>query len=222
MARGTRGRTTAAVVFSAILNAAALYVLSLHAPFSPPAMEVGGPPEPIIPILITPRTPPTPAGPPAPIRLHRRPQRFAPPPEVTPLPVPPVQPAKPATGGPAVIHSAPLPESPRGDLRTTLRGSPVGCGNPDAVGLTQAEREYCYGQLGKGAKTASFPGLGLQAAKQAGFDRTAARKEAERRYKEAPVPSADHAGGIGSTAEVLEKGLGNDRPDATAPLPSPR
>lgn len=215
MARRARGRTIAAVVISAILNAGALYVLTLHAPFSMPPMGPGGPPEPIIPILLTPKPPPTPAGPPAPIRLHRRPQRFALPPEVAPLPVPPVEAAKPAPAGPAVIHPGPLPQSPKGDLRAALRASPVGCADPEAVGLTREERERCYGQLGKGAKTASFPGLGLQAGKQAGFDRTAAQKEARRRQLEGnslPPASNDPMGSSGQPSAPPPD------PHATPPL----
>ena len=84
------------------------------------------------------------------------------------------------------VHPGPLPEGPKGEVRTALRASPVGCANPDAVGLTRAEREACNEQFGKGAKTAAFPGLGLSREKQAAFDQAAAHKEACRAYRAAP------------------------------------
>src|SRR5512143_3871650 len=165
-----RGRTIEAAALSLVFHVIVLAALAVHAPELVIPPESSGPPEPIIPVLLLPKAPPRSEGPPAPIRLHRRPQRFA------------LTPPRAATPAPAVVHPAPLPQSPKGELRATLRASPVGCGNPDAVGLTRAEREYCYAQLGKGAKTAVFPGLGLEAAKQAEFDRAAQRKEACRAY----------------------------------------
>lgn len=180
-----RGRTIEAAALSLVFHVIVLAALAVHAPELVIPPESSGPPEPIIPVLLLPKAPPRSEGPPAPIRLHRRPQRFAlTPPPVAPLPVPPITPPRAATPAPAVVHPAPLPQSPKGELRATLRASPVGCGNPDAVGLTRAEREYCYAQLGKGAKTAVFPGLGLEAAKQAEFDRAAQRKEACRAYRD--------------------------------------
>jgi len=196
-----RGRKIVAALVSAVFHAALIVAVVLHAPSLNIPREGAGPPEPIIPVLLTPRVPASPQGPPSPIRLHRRPQRFATPPPIAPLPVPPAPPRRAVTPGPAVIHPAPLPEGPKSDLRTTLRASPVGCGNPDEVGLNRAERENCYGQLGKGAKTAAFPGLGLDRDKQAGFDRAAAAKEARRRDLEAPIPPGPN-NNMGSSGPV--------------------
>jgi hypothetical protein len=80
-----------------------------------------------------------------------------------------------------IVHPAPLPEGPKSDLRATLRGSPIGCANPEL--LSPAERDRCDEALGQGAATAAMPGLGLSAGKQADFDRDAQHKEACRQYR---------------------------------------
>lgn len=204
--RRTRGWAIGA---SAAAHAVLLAVLALQRPWlAQPAWE-GGPPEPIIPVLILPRTPPPTAGretPTRPIRLHRRPQPFAPSP-VAPLPVPPMP--KAATAAPAepkavpAFHPAPLPEGPKGDLKSTLRQSFVGCANALAVGLNKAERDLCDEKLGKGAKDVDFAGLGLAADKQRTLDAAGAKKESDYRYKYgASTPStAEGAAPIGMTAE---------------------
>lgn len=186
------GRRIAAIAASAVAHFVVLAVVASQSPMLKIPPEPGGPPIPIIPVLLEPRTPPAgPAARPQPIRLHRRPQRFSVLP-IPPLPVPVTEAGKPAGPGPAAFHPAPLPESPKGDVKAALRQGPVGCANPDAVGLTKAERQVCDEVLGKGAKTALFPGLGLNRDKQADFDRDAARKESDRRYREqqiAPGPA---------------------------------
>jgi hypothetical protein len=179
-----RGRRIAAVAASAAIHALVLAALALHVPTLIMPPEPSAPPQPIIPILLMPRSPLAAAERQSPIRLHRRPQRFAAPP-IAPLPVPPLETGKTARAGPVfVLHPAPLPQSPQADIRATLRGSEVGCANADAVHLTQAEREHCYEVFGKGAKTATFVGLGLSREKQAEFDAAAAHQEACRRYRE--------------------------------------
>jgi len=87
------------------------------------------------------------------------------------------------------FHPAPLPEGPKADIRATLRASPIGCANPEL--LSPSERDHCNEVLGKGAKTATLPGLGLSGAKQADFDRQAEHKDACRDYRAsagAPLP----------------------------------
>jgi hypothetical protein len=188
MPAATRGRRIGAVAISAAAHAVILTAIALHAPRLVMPQQDVGPPVPIIPLLLAPRTPPGPSGrKPAPIRLHRRPQRFAGPEPTTTLPAPRTEGAATARPGPVAMHPAPLPEGPKADIRASLRKSPVGCANADSVGLTRAERDLCDEALGKGAKTAIFPGLGLAADKQAAFDAAAARKEADRRYREAPA-----------------------------------
>ena len=196
-----RGRTIAAIAVSAAVHVPILVALALHAPFLAIPDEPGGPPEPIIPVLLMPRSlPPTtaPDARPGPIRLHRRqlhtlPQDLP----VAPLPAPEA-PAPPpvAAPGPVTVRAPPSPEAQRPPVQTALRRSAVGCANPHASGLTRAEREVCEEQLGAGAQTALFPGLGLSAGKQTALDKAGARREGDRRYREAPPPP-----GIGNSGE---------------------
>src|SRR5258708_20325786 len=98
MMTATRRRTTWAVAASIIAHLAVAIVVLLQRPTLPMPEQERGPPEAIIPILIMPRTPPPAAGklaPAAPIRLHRRPQRFVPP-DVATAPIPPPTPPAPA------------------------------------------------------------------------------------------------------------------------------
>lgn len=70
-----------------------------------------------------------------------------------------------------------------GDVIRALRGS-VGCSRPDAVGLTDAEREACRRRFHAGLETAK-PLSGLTAEKRARFDRTVrCRKD----YQDQPIP----------------------------------
>lgn len=185
MPRARRRRNVVAIALSTGFHLVVLTVLALQAPVLRIPEEPSGPPEPIIPLLLLPRVPPpaSSAAKPEPIRLHRRRQAFATPPPIPPLPVPPAIEARPASPGPVVVHPAPLPEGPKGDIRAALRASPVGCANPDAVGLNRAERDYCNEVMGKGAKTAPFLGLGLARDKQADFDKTAEHNEACKAYR---------------------------------------
>jgi hypothetical protein len=226
MLTATRRRTIWAAAVSVIAHAVVLTVLALQKPMLLMPPEQAGPPVPIIPILLVPKTPPPVAGQkqkPQPIRLHRRPQRFVPP-EVPTIPIaPPTPPAAgPAAKAPVtVFHPAPLPEGPKGDVRTALRQGPVGCANQLAVGLNKAERDLCDEKLGKGAKTAPFyePGLAMSAQKKALMDRAAGNREADYRYTRTS-PTPDQPGGeIGHTAHDIAKGTGNDHPDYTIPLP---
>jgi hypothetical protein len=190
--------------------------------------EASGPPRPIIPVLIVPRIPP-PAGSnarPAPIRLHRRPQRNAPrTPTVAPLPVPAAEPAAAPPRPASPVHPAPKPEGPKGDVKTALRGGAVGCANPLAVGLTRAERDLCDERLGKGAKEAEFipPGLALTAAKRALLDKAAAAREARRADKERqPPPAMMKPGPADYDGEPYISGAGASALGTPAPKPSGR
>jgi hypothetical protein len=195
MASGRRGRSIGAIAVSAAVHALILAAVALHTPMLREPEEPTGPPEAIIPVVIMPRTPAQASSrAPTIIRLHRRPQRFAAPP-IAPLPVPPAPTSRGARPGPViVVHPAPMPEGPQGDVRRALRGGPPGCANADAVGLNREEREHCFEVFGKGAKTAPMLGLGIDPAKQGDFARAAAKKEADRRYRETtptPGPPSD-------------------------------
>jgi hypothetical protein len=197
MQTARRRRTIIATAVSAVAHVAVLTVVALQAPVLRIPPSERGPPEAIIPILIMPRTPP-PTGSntrPAPIRLHRRPQRNLPPDlPVTPLPAPaPAASANPAPPRPqAPFHPAPQPEGPKGDVKAALRHSPVGCANGASVGLNRAERDLCNEGLGKSARDAQFipPGVGMSPAKRALLDEAAAAKDAAIRQKEAPMTSS--------------------------------
>lgn len=222
-----RRRKGVAIAASLIAHLAVGVVLLLQHTSLPTPLDLGGPPEAIIPILILPKTPPPAAGhraQPQPIRLHRRPQPFVPP-DVTPAPIapptPPTAATRPAPTAPPTFHPAPQPEGPKGDAKTALRQSYVGCANPLAVGLTRAERDLCDEKFGKGAKDAEFAGLGLSADKQRLLDAAGARREADYRYKhsQAPAIGIPHSGGFAvPTAEEQNGSLGNDRPKATVPF----
>lgn len=205
MQTARRRRTTWAIGASLIAHlAVGLFLLAQHPTLT---MRIGeqGPPQAIIPILLMPKTPPPVAGklvPRQPIRLHRRPQPFVPP-DVTPAPIAPPTPPAAALTPPApkavpALHPAPMPEGPKGEVRTVLRQSAVGCANPNAVGLTRAERDICDERLGKGTKDAPFTGLGLAADKQRLFDAAAARKESDMRYRSAPMTPNMAQGAIDS------------------------
>jgi len=192
METAVRRRTTWAAAASVLAHLAVVIVLLSQKMTLVVPMGESGPPPAIIPILIVPKTPPAAAGKlakPSPIRLHRRPQPFLPP-EVPTAPIAPpeIRPAAPAPAqapGPVALHPSPLPEGPKGDVRTALRQGTPGCANRDAVGLNRAERELCDEKFGKGAKDAAFAGLGLSPDKQKLLDAAGARKDADRKYREA-------------------------------------
>jgi hypothetical protein len=185
MARPRRRRDAAAIAASAVLHLGLAAVLAVQAPRMAIPPDLAEPPQTIIPIILAPRLPEKAAiARPEPLRLHRAKSAGAPP--IPPLPVAP-SPASAAAGpGVVALHPAPLPEGPKAEVRRVLRASPIGCGNADAVGLNHAERVACEEQLGKGARTASLPGLGLPHEKLVALDAAAAHNEACRAYRAAP------------------------------------
>ena len=227
MQTAIRRRTTGAVAVSLIAHLiVGVFVLLQHPTLVAREMEYG-PPEPIIPLLIAPRTPPVAAGhlaPSTPIRLHRRPQPFLAPEAPTAPIAPPAVPAPAAAPaparGPVASHPAPLPEGPKGDTRTALRQSFVGCANEQTVGLNRAERDLCDEKFGKGAKTATFAGLGLNPDKQRLLDAAGERKDADYRYKYAPsvAQPLGRSRLAGATAEQMGSDLGNEKRDAKLPF----
>lgn len=195
MQRAWRRRTIIATAVSAVAHLVVLTIAALQTPMLRIPEEASGPPQAIIPILILPRAPPAGANArPAPIRLHRRPQRNLPVElPVAPLPAPkPAQAAALRPAAPMAVHPAPMPEGPKGDVKAALRHSSVGCSNALTVGLSRAERELCDESLGEGAKDAPFipPGFGLTPAKRALLDQAAAGKEAHKASMERGVPPA--------------------------------
>ena len=121
----------------------------------------------------------------------RAPRRVAPswiqPLGVAPVPGPPA-PSNRATG----VHPAPLPEGPRGDLRTALRGSSPGCANAEAVGLNRREQEHCDEAFGAKVRNAPVYDAPMDAAKRRGFDAQALKQQADRAYRDTPTVGVDH------------------------------
>ena len=93
-----RRRGSWAIAASVVAHLAVLTAAQLHKSTLPIPVEAGGPPEAIIPLLILPRAPSPKAGSglrPAPIQLHRRPQRNLPgEAAVAPILVPVAKPAE--------------------------------------------------------------------------------------------------------------------------------
>jgi hypothetical protein len=219
MPAAKRGRRIAAVAVSGAVHLLVLAALAAHAPTLAIPDEPAGPPEPIIPVLLMPRLPPRASVQgvaPGPIRLHRR-QRTPLPPNlpVAPLPVPELPPLPPAAqaGPSAALRPSQLPEGPRQEIQNTLRRSAIGCANPQAAGLTRAEREACEEQLGKGTREVPYmpAGVGMSGEARSALAKAAAAKEANRRYREyaPPVPGGDRAGSSMQPWQV--------RPDPHAP-----
>jgi hypothetical protein len=225
MAAG-RSRRIAVGAASIAVHIALLAVVALQAPRLVVPPGASGPPEAVIPILILPRVPPPATAapgiapqPPQEIRLHRRKQAFADEaPPVAPLvaPAPPAPKPAPPPIGPRVLNLPSPQDAVAANARNALRGT-LGCANAKLVGLSREERQKCEDQLATGAKTADFPGLGLDAAKDSALARAVRRKEEDFHYKHSQ-PQAQPGGRIGETATDLARSLGNDRPSATVPF----
>jgi hypothetical protein len=236
--RATRRRRNGAIVAASLaVHAAILIVVALQAPRLKIPRLASGPPEAVIPVLIMPRTPPPSAAPgaqPQPIRLHRRPQPFAPSEtDVKPLVAPALEakgPPPAATSGPKTV-TGPTPEDAvAANARQALRGK-LGCANASLLGLSRAEREACDDQLGAGARQADYLGTGVDADKAKGLAAAARRKEADYSYMRTTPTAGGGAGPSakgnaagrennlpGSTAESLGRITGSDKPTAKIPF----
>jgi len=222
------------VAASLAVHVALVALVWIQAPRLKTPPPVSTPPEAIIPVLLIPRTPPPAAAPPGskptPIRLHRRPQRFAEePPPIAPL-VAPVQEERPTP------RPAPSPQirptiGPRADdaltqnARRALRGQ-LDCDSPR---LTRAEREGCMERFGERFKDQPFQGLGIDRGKASALDAAARRKEQNYEYKRAPggvgtagsgynaantgrdgMPPDKPSTGLGATGEEIGRAAGGD------------
>lgn len=190
-----RRRTSWAVAASIAAHLGVLTAVLLQRPTLQIPVEPGGPPEPIIPVLIMPRTPPPPVGRggrPTPIQLHRRQQPNLPPPQtVTPLVVPPPKPIEtPApTFAPSPLRAAPQP-TPAGDaVRATLRTT-LGCTEARFASLSRDERAGCLERLGRGAHEEAYLPAAFSPEKRALLDQAGAAKMAQRNAAERAAPTA--------------------------------
>jgi hypothetical protein len=212
----------AATALSVAAHGLVIAALWLHSPRLVRPHEEAGPPEPVIPILILPRTPPAAPGAahaPEPIRLHRRRlhPELAPPPEVPPLVAPK---APPQAETPTATRAAAAPRitvlpTPAGQLAAVLRASPLGCANPSI--LTREEREACLARLGRGAAGAPYLPPAMDRAKQAGFEAAGAARDRNIRLKEAPVPTGVAQPGADSGASNRNKPLYTPTPPPLRP-----
>jgi hypothetical protein len=189
-----------------------LTALWLHAPRLLRPHEDAGPPEPVIPVLIMPRAPPSIPGSgqqPQPIRLHRRQlhPELGPPPDMAPLVAPEKPPEAPAPTGPRAPTQPRITvmPSPLSELSTVLRSSPVGCAN--LAMLSPDERDACHPRLGRGAHEAPYLPPALDRAKQAGLDAAGAAADRSVRLKEAPLPTGIAAPGSDSGSSNRNKPL---------------
>ena len=215
MSSAHRGRSIGIAAASLAVHAAVLTLVALHAPrlIAPPVAS--GPPDAVIPVLIVARIPPPHASRNAqatPIRLHRRPQRFAdetlP---IAPLVVPAVEVDRPAPVEPARSTSGqPAQDALAANVRGALR-SRVGCDSPD---LTRAERDGCLERLGAGAGEAPFLGLGVERSKAGELAAAAARRERDFKYQRSAGPPGTT--GAGPSANGSAVGRGNNLPGSTA------
>jgi hypothetical protein len=184
MSRARRKRPAAIAAASAVFHLVLLSALAIEAtrPGAPASPEdtaiqvtLERPPAPIAPPEPKPLAAPRPASTPKPAPLPRSPAPVAAPPSVAarPLAATPAAPASIDAGASAAM----------GNLTRALRGS-VGCSNPDAVGLTPAERDACRRRLHAGLEDAK-PLSGLTAEKRARFDQVVHCREV---YQNAGVP----------------------------------
>jgi hypothetical protein len=92
-----------------------------------------------------------------------------------------------------------------------LRGTLVGCANPDAVGLSAAERARCNERFG--VDIGGAPKFdGISPAKRRAFDKAADRQDADTRYRDT-VPR-------GEPAHPLSSGAGDTSRGPSSVIPS--
>ncbi len=108
-----------------------------------------------------------------------------------------------ASGVGTAPHPAPLPEGPRGDLRTALRGSAVGCANALAVGLNRRELERCHERWGQAARNAPvYANAPASADAAAQMARQAASQEADLAYRTGRIPQGVDRGDPGKPLDI--------------------
>jgi len=218
------------VAASVAVHAALLTAVALHAPRLKIPPPESGPPEAVIPVLILPRAPPPNAAPgakPTPIRLHRRPQRFAdelPPiaPLVAPTAEEPAEERAAPAPGPRVLNLPSQEDAFAANARDALR-SRLNC---DDARLSRAEREGCLERFGAAGRDAPILGLGVNRDKASELDAAARRKEQDYGYKRSAPGGVGVSGtgrnaggierpgnpnmGMGATSEDLGRTTGND------------
>lgn len=85
------------------------------------------------------------------------------------------------------VQTEPDDEAQADRLRSALRQT-FGCSQPAMARLNEAEREACLARFAAGAETATYRPPLMDADKQRGLERAAARKAADRAYRESVTP----------------------------------
>jgi hypothetical protein len=208
MPAARRSRRYGIVAASVAVHAALLTAVAVHAPRLKIPPQESGPPEAVIPVLILPRAPPPNAAPgakPSPIRLHRRPQRFAddlPPiaPLIAPTEEEPAEERAAPTPGPRVLNLPTQEDAFAANARNALR-SRLNC---DDARLSRAERERCLERFGAAGRDAPVLGLGVDRDKASELEAAARRKEQDYGYKRS-APGGVGVSGTGRNAGAIER-----------------
>jgi hypothetical protein len=194
MQTARRRRNSWAVAASILVHLGVIIAALVYRPTLNIPNEPGGPPEPIIPILLMPRTP-TPLagrhGPQAPIQLHRRTLRNMPAETpVAPVVIPTAKPAEAPVQAPApvAVKSQPPPAPPPDAVRSTLRAT-LGCTEARLPGMSRDDRAGCLERLGRGAHDAAYLPPALSPATRAALEEAGAAKLAQKNYAESAAPT---------------------------------
>jgi hypothetical protein len=193
MLTALRRRRSWAVIASVAAHLGVLAaVLSQHPTLVIPT-ESAGPPEPIIPVLIMPRTPPPPAGQgvrPAPIQLHQRSLHDTPAaPPVAPVVLAAPKAAPAPIQGPVAVAPKEAPQqapAPPDAVRNLLRAT-LGCAD---ARLSRDERAGCQERLGRGARDAPYLAPALSPEKRAMLEQAGTAKMAQKLAAERALPGA--------------------------------
>jgi hypothetical protein len=194
MQTARRRRTQWAIAASIVAHLGLLTAVLLQRPTLKIPVEPGGPPLAIIPLLIMPKTPAPLAGRgtrPAPIQLHRRPQRNLPAETpVAPLVVPTVKPAEAAPPAQApVAQKAPQTvQAPPDAVRATLRAT-LGCNEAKIAGLSREDRAGCLERFGRGSRDDAYLPPALAPGKRAVLEEAGAQKMARKNAAELGTPA---------------------------------
>jgi len=173
----SRFKRTAAILLACIaVHVALLSILAIEATRSGPSATIDPP---VIQITLQrPQKPPPVQSRPPPAARKPSPVRNVAAAPSLPATVQPTLPSPPSA--PVIDGGA---AAAMGDLVRALRGS-VGCSNPDAVGLSEPERQACRRRLHAQGENVK-PLLGLTEEKQNRFERAV---RCRREYYDAPIP----------------------------------
>jgi hypothetical protein len=169
MQTAKRRRIRWAIAASGLAHAGLLAAALMHRPqLSSPVELAAGPPETVIPVILTPRRPSAAAA----ARQEDAGQRARaarlPPTVASPAPPQALAAKAPPAGSAPPGPAQAAEEAP--DLRLALRHGAAGCANAAAVGMTPAERERCQDRLGADAKAAPVMALAMEPRMRAYYD----------------------------------------------------